>query len=132
MVASSASFTCRNGPNITLRGRGVRVGAPGGPLRTLQTYRATAMGGARGPSVIRSGPVCRVLRVADASVMSAPVSASTNATVYAIAERAAELLRAGARPSPRGPAAPYGSSPCNGKTARRVARIAWSSRSAGS
>jgi choline dehydrogenase-like flavoprotein len=35
----------------------------------------------------------RGVRVADASVMPSPVSANTNATVYAIAERAAELVR---------------------------------------
>jgi choline dehydrogenase len=33
------------------------------------------------------------LRVADASVMPAPISANTNATVYAIAERAAAFIR---------------------------------------
>jgi choline dehydrogenase len=33
------------------------------------------------------------LRIADASVMPSPVSANTNATVYAIAERASELIR---------------------------------------
>jgi choline dehydrogenase len=32
------------------------------------------------------------LRIADASVMPLPISANTNATVYAIAERAAELI----------------------------------------
>jgi choline dehydrogenase len=34
------------------------------------------------------------LRIADAPVMPSPISANTNATVYAIAERAAELIRA--------------------------------------
>jgi choline dehydrogenase len=50
------------------------------------------------------GPELRVhgvdgLRIADASVMPTPVSANTNATVLAIAERAASMLRAGGQES---------------------------------
>lgn len=42
------------------------------------------------------------LRVADASVMPSVISANTNATVYAIAERAAELMRTTHRSGTRG------------------------------
>ncbi|MFF1913636.1 GMC oxidoreductase [Streptomyces sp. NPDC058239] len=68
-------------------------------LRTYSHYAGTCRIGIGGTAV--ADPELRVrgvsgLRVADASVMPAIVSANTNtnATVYAIAERAADLLRA--------------------------------------
>jgi choline dehydrogenase-like flavoprotein len=69
------------------------------PLRNLRSYShyaGTCRIGVAEDSVV--DPDLRVhgiggLRVADASVMPTPVSANTNATVYAIAERAADLIR---------------------------------------
>ncbi|MEU4098821.1 GMC family oxidoreductase N-terminal domain-containing protein [Streptomyces sp. NPDC026673] len=66
-------------------------------LRSSAHYAGTCRIGTDEHAVV--DPALRVrgvtgLRVADASVMPGPVSANTNATVYAIAERAAELLRA--------------------------------------
>lgn len=65
-------------------------------LRSYSHYAGTCAIGA-GPmavvdTALRVHGVDR-LRVADASVMPSPVSANTNATVFAIAERAADLLR---------------------------------------
>jgi choline dehydrogenase-like flavoprotein len=65
-------------------------------LRSYSHYAGTCRIGIDEPAVI--DPELRVrgvsgLRIADASVMPAIVSANTNATVYAIAERAADLLR---------------------------------------
>lgn len=66
-------------------------------LRSYNHYAGTCRIGTDAYAVV--DPELRVrgvdgLRVADASVMPGPVSANTDATVYAIAERAAELLRA--------------------------------------
>ena len=66
-------------------------------IRSYNHYAGTCRIGADESAVVDSE--LRVygvdgLRVADASVMPSPVSANTNATVYAIAERAAELIRA--------------------------------------
>ncbi|MGW1759656.1 GMC family oxidoreductase [Streptomyces mirabilis] len=65
-------------------------------LRTYSHYAGTCRIGTDETAVL--DPKLRVrgvsgLRVADASVMPSSVSANTNATVYAIAERAADLLR---------------------------------------
>ena len=65
-------------------------------LRSYSHYAGTCAIGTDERSVVDIG-LCvhgiRNLRVADASVMPSPISANTNATVYAIAERAAELIR---------------------------------------
>ncbi|MFF4837976.1 GMC family oxidoreductase [Streptomyces sp. NPDC001315] len=65
-------------------------------IRSYSHYSGTCRMGTDEGAVV--DPELRVrgvegLRVADASVMPTIVSANTNATVYAIAERAAELLR---------------------------------------
>jgi choline dehydrogenase len=61
-------------------------------LRSYSHYAGTcAIGAVVDPSLYVHG--IGNLRVADASVMPSPISANTNATVYAIAERAAELIR---------------------------------------
>jgi choline dehydrogenase-like flavoprotein len=65
-------------------------------LRSYSHYAGTCAIGADEGSVVDPGlrmHGIRNLRVADASVMPAPISANTNATVFAIAERAAELIR---------------------------------------
>jgi choline dehydrogenase len=68
--------------------------------RNLKTYAhpgGTCRIGTDGEAVVDTGLRVRGiggLRVADASVMPSPPSANTNATVYAIAERAASLILA--------------------------------------
>ncbi|MFF3257515.1 GMC family oxidoreductase [Actinacidiphila glaucinigra] len=74
-------------------------------LRSYNHYAGTCRIGTDAYAVV--DPELRVrgvdgLRVADASVMPGPVSANTDATVYAVAERAVELLRARARPRSHG------------------------------
>ena len=63
----------------------------------LRSPRGTCRIGTDGEAVVDT--VLRVhgisgVRVADASVMPSPLSANTDATVYAIAERAADLIHA--------------------------------------
>ena len=70
-------------------------GCPRHNLRSYSHYAGSCRMGTDEMAVV--DPQLRVagvtgLRVADASIMPAPVSANTNATVYAIAERAADLL----------------------------------------
>jgi choline dehydrogenase len=65
-------------------------------LRSYSHYAGTCAIGTDERSVVDPSLYVhgiRNLRVADASVMPSPISANTNATVYAIAERAAELIR---------------------------------------
>jgi choline dehydrogenase len=67
-------------------------------LRAYYHYAGTCRIGVDDRAVV--DPELRVhgvrgLRVADASVMPSVPTANPNATVYAIAERAADLLRAG-------------------------------------
>ncbi|MEV0804267.1 GMC family oxidoreductase N-terminal domain-containing protein [Kribbella sp. NPDC050281] len=65
-------------------------------LRSYSHYAGTCAIGTDERSVVDVGLFVhgiRNLRVADASVMPSPISANTNATVFAIAERAAELIR---------------------------------------
>jgi len=65
-------------------------------LRSYHHYAGTCRIGTDDDAVLDSDLRVRGfegLRVADASVMPSPVSANTNAAVYAIAERAAELIR---------------------------------------
>jgi choline dehydrogenase-like flavoprotein len=71
-------------------------GCPPNNLRSYSHYAGSCRMGTDEMAVV--DPELRVqgvtgLRVADASIMPAPVSANTNATVYAVAERAADLLR---------------------------------------
>ncbi|SNS37049.1 choline dehydrogenase [Streptosporangium subroseum] len=68
-----------------------------GSLRTYSHQVGTCRIGGDDMAVVDTGLRVRGvdgLRVADASVMPSIVSANTNATVYAIAERAAALIRA--------------------------------------
>jgi choline dehydrogenase len=65
-------------------------------IRSYSHYAGTCAIGTDERSVVDTGLHVHgidKLRVADASVMPSPISANTNATVYAIAERAAELIR---------------------------------------
>ena len=65
-------------------------------IRSYSHYAGTCAIGTDGRSVVDTSLHVHGLsnlRVADASVMPSPISANTNATVYAIAERAAELIR---------------------------------------
>jgi choline dehydrogenase len=72
-------------------------------LRSYSHYAGTCAIGTDERSVVDTSlrvHGIRNLRVADASVMPSPISANTNATVFAIAERAAELVRATSEAEP--------------------------------
>lgn len=83
-------------PGADLRGAEELRGYVRTNLRSYSHYAGTCAIGTDERSVVDGGlHVHGVsnLRIADASVMPSPISANTNATVYAIAERAAELIR---------------------------------------
>ncbi|WP_406361248.1 GMC family oxidoreductase [Streptomyces sp. NBC_01579] len=74
-------------------------------LRSYSHYAGTCRVGVDEAAVVDAALRVRGvsgLRVADASVMPSVISANTNATVYAIAERAAELMRTTHRSGTRG------------------------------
>jgi choline dehydrogenase-like flavoprotein len=84
-------------PGMDVRDAGQLRGYLRQNIRSYNHYASTCRIGADESAVVDSG--LRVhgidgLRVADAFVMPSAVSANTNATVYAIAERAAELIHA--------------------------------------
>jgi choline dehydrogenase-like flavoprotein len=83
-------------PGPDLRGRESLRGYVKTNMQSYHHYAGTCAIGTDERSVVDTS--LRVhgisnLRVADASVMPSPISANTNATVYAIAERAVELIR---------------------------------------
>jgi choline dehydrogenase-like flavoprotein len=83
-------------PGPEVRGNGNLRSYVRSNIRSYSHYAGTCAIGTDERSVVGSSLHVHGignLRVADASVMPSPISANTNATVYAIAERAAELIR---------------------------------------
>ncbi|QDN89802.1 hypothetical protein FNV62_32445 [Streptomyces sp. RLB3-17] len=94
-VGPRCSIPATSAGRAQAAGHGGNIAAVG-VLRTYSHHAGTCRIGTDETAVV--DPKLRVrgvsgLRVADASVMPSSVSANTNATVYAIAERAADLVR---------------------------------------